>query len=79
MKTIVAIHFTPDGGRYGYGFNYWCPECERYLGNSNDKRLTHAATEREGNFFNRKEVAIACPRAGETYSVPEHIIEVEKL
>lgn len=76
----MNVSYTPSGGRFGYGFDYWCVECETYLGNSSDdEQLHHPATEKEGKWLRKKTVPCKCSHAGETYAMPRHEIAVTKI
>jgi hypothetical protein len=74
----MKINFTPKGGRFGFGFNYFCAECGRFLGNSSsDNHLEHAAVETTGWFKAKKTVPINCINAGKRAKIPKHQIDVE--
>lgn len=82
MSEQIKVSFTPSGGRFGYGFNYWCVECECYLGNSSESdTLNHPATETKRKFllFDKVTKPLSCSHAGESYALPEHEIAVAKL
>lgn len=73
----MNVIFTPSGGRFGFGFDYYCTECGAYLGNSTeDKRLVHRATVKKGIWFMKKSVPCKCSHAGEIFVMPIHEIIV---
>lgn len=73
----MKVLYLPSGGRFGYGFDYWCRECGALLGNTlDDNQLVHPATETEGKWLRKKTVPCKCPHAGTTYEIPIHEIEV---
>jgi hypothetical protein len=74
----VRVVCFPDGGRYGYGFNYFCPECEVYLGNSfEDECLKHPSEVVNKKWFSKTSTPVKCSHAGETYAMPVHDVQVE--
>jgi hypothetical protein len=75
----MKVTYIPDGGRFGYGFNYNCAECGEYVGNSSDNQLSHSATETKGKLFRRVEVPIACSQAGKKCELPKHEIEAREI
>lgn len=76
----MKIRYSPAGGRFGYGFNYWCSECGCELENSVDyKALHHPEADEEGTLFRKKTVPIKCSHVGESYELPKHEIEVKIL
>lgn len=76
----MKIRYSPAGGRFGYGFNYWCVECGYCLGNSlENETLHHPETDEEGMLFRKKTVPIKCSHVGENYEKPSHEIEVKIL
>lgn len=76
----MKVRFKPEGGRFGYGFDYFCAECGEYVGNSSsDDQLKHAATEKKGKMFRKVEVPIACSQAGKVCELPKHEIEAREV
>lgn len=75
----MKVTYRPAGGRFGFGFNYFCAECGRYVGNSSDDdELEHAITEKKGKIFRKVEAPIACSQAGKVCEIPEHEIEASE-
>ncbi len=74
----MKAHYSPSGGRFGFGFDYWCADCGAYLGNSiADAKLTHPTTETKRKWWYKKEeIPSRCLHAGKTYALPCHEIEV---
>jgi hypothetical protein len=77
----MKVSFRPDGGRFGYGFDYFCWECGVYVGNSNDDEfLLHPATEETGGIFRKKIVTtLTCSNAGKKCAIPRHIFEATEI
>lgn len=76
----MKVTYEPEGGRLGYGFNYYCAECGEYVGNSSShNQLKHAATEKKGKMFRKVEVPIACSQAGKVSEMPQHEIEAKQI
>lgn len=76
----MKVKFKPEGGRYGYGFDYFCTECGKYVGNSSaNDQLIHPATEKSGKLFRKVEVPIKCSQAGKICKLPEHAIDAPEL
>lgn len=76
----MNIEFTVSGGRFGWGFDYWCVECGKYLGNStDDEHLEHPLVEAEGSWLRKRTGPINCSHAGEKYALPRHEIAVERI
>ena len=75
----MQVRYKPEGGRFGYGFDYFCAECDEYVGNSvSDKQLKHRAIVTKG-FFNRTTVPVKCSNAGKVCEIPRHIIEAREV
>ena len=72
----MKVLFTPEGGRFGYGFDYYCLECGRFLGNTTDGKLNHPLGQSKVGWFRKRVTSIHCSHAGETYDIPKHEIEV---
>lgn len=68
--------YTPEGGKFGHGFDYHCKACGAYLGNSvTNEELKHP-THVSGGWF-RKDVPSACVHAGEVHALPEHEVDLQ--
>lgn len=67
----MKIQYKPEGGRCGYGFDYFCDECGEYLGNTTTRKtIQHPETRTvTKGFFNKKTVTIEvkCSNAGVTF------------
>ncbi len=72
----MKLLYDPQGGRIGYGFNYYCPVCKNCVGASYDEQLEHPTHE---SCLIGKGKPIDCIHVGEKYSVPIHEVEVSKL
>ncbi len=70
----MKVRFRPEGGRFGYGFDYFCAECGLYVGNTNDETLVHDVTETKG-IFKKTITPIASANAGKISEIPKHEIE----
>jgi len=71
----MKVRYKPEGGRFGDGFDYFCAECGKYVGNScSDSQLKHDATTTKG-IFRKTTVPINCSNAGKVCELPQHEIE----
>lgn len=75
----MKLTFLPVGGRGGYGFNYFCAECETYVGCSDDERLVHPETYTERVWFSKTKIPIECSQIGVRCEVPNHEIEAREI
>lgn len=79
----MKLRYKPEGGRFGYGFDYFCAECGEYVGNSShDKVLEHSVTHQETRGWIRKRtvtVEVNCSNAGKKCAIPKHEIEASEL
>lgn len=70
---------TVDCTKFSAWFNFWCPECGAYLGNSDRKKLEHDATTKEGKMFRKVEVPIKCQYAGMKFESPKITVPLVQL
>ena len=78
----MKLKYEPRGGRFGDGFDYFCAECEEYVGNScDDDVLEHPTTTTTGGgLFKKKTVTpIFCPQAGMKCKMQLPTIEILNL
>lgn len=78
MSEQIKVRYSPQGGRYGYGYDYYCIVCSEKLGESGDKQLYHPAMVVKWLYYKTK-TPVSCPHGGETYTMPKHETAVEKL
>jgi len=72
----MRVTFKPAGGRFGFGFDYYCYGCGIFVGNSSeDKQLKHPTTTKQGIFFFRTTKDINCINAGKSCELPKHDID----
>lgn len=76
----MKVYFIAQGGRYGYGFNYFCSLCDAYLGCTSSEFLEHPSTKNIGllSIF-KKPIENKCPHAGHKWDVPKHEIGVSRI
>lgn len=84
MDEYMQLIYKPAGGRYGYGFNFYCPVCKQPLGNSNDdKVLEHSEVHYKVRdyflFFWTSRTPSKCPNAGKVFEVPQFLIEAKEI
>lgn len=73
----VSVIFTPAGGRFGWGWVYFCKHCKIQLYEKNGF-LVHDADEiKRTSMFKSERIPLKCPHAGQRYRKPKHEIPVE--
>lgn len=79
----MKVKYRPQGGRFGYGFDFYCEECTAYLGNScDDDVLKHPTTKiikEAGWFKKREEVPIICSQVGVKCEIDYPTMELNNI
>lgn len=87
----MRIRYEPSGGRYGWGFDYYCSECNEYLGNTVthlDQSITHSEFKTElvnkGIFSFLKPIEtiktrVTCSQAGQNFLMQLPFIELNSF
>ena len=77
----MKVKYAPEGGRHGWGFSFYCVECDEYVGNSSEVEfLTHPSVKivRKG-FFGGRTVPIDCSQVGMKAKIELPTMELPNL
>lgn len=78
----MKVFYYPQGGRWGYGFDYYCNECGCQL-HSIESALHHPTSFRMESgiwpFTKITETASKCASSGKRCKKPIHLIECDEL